>query len=114
MYLTRAISFPRRHSIVRTRRSPSRTQRMTTARRVSRRGTLVVWVLTTNLCLNAGSFGSLALPLAEHDLHGSLNGGGLGLYPGAELIFGWSLERDRVLAVIEGEIGSLRHHGELF
>ena len=51
---------------------------------------------------------------AEHNLDCSLNGRGLGLYPGAELIFRGCFKRDRVGTVIEGEISGFGHHGELF
>jgi hypothetical protein len=51
---------------------------------------------------------------AEHNLDCSLNGCGLGLYAGAELIFGGGFKSDRVGTMIEGEISGFGHHRELF
>src|ERR1700741_3830867 len=51
---------------------------------------------------------------AEHNLDRSLNGCGLGLYPGAELIFRGCFKGDRVGTMIEGEISGFGHHRELF
>jgi hypothetical protein len=51
---------------------------------------------------------------AEHNLDCSLNGCGLGLYAGAELIFGGGFKGDRVGTMIEGKISGFGHHRELF
>ena len=51
---------------------------------------------------------------AEHNLDCSLNRCGLGLYAGAELIFGGGFKGDRVGTMIEGEISGFGHHRELF
>jgi len=51
---------------------------------------------------------------AEHNLDCSLNGGGLGLYAGAELIFRGGFKGDRVGTMIEGEIRGFGHDRELF
>src|ERR1700745_1654129 len=78
-------------------------------------GHTVTYVLATDRSLAPPSWATFHRSVsAEHNLDCSLNGGGLGLYAGAELIFRGGFKGDGVGTMIEGEIRGFGHDRELF